>query len=68
MMTDHEMPNGPMKLGSVVVVLLAELHEVLAGLGDQVAVQLHVQVSVVGDQPHVALLLNPSISGSQARG
>lgn len=59
------MPDGPMKLSSVIIVLLAKLHEVLAGLGDEVAVQLQVQVSVIGDQPHVTLLLHSGIPGSQ---
>ena len=50
-----------MKLGAVVVALLTEPDEVLAGLGDVLAVQLHVQRPRVGHEAHVRLLLHPRV-------
>jgi len=61
------MPDRPVELGAVIVVLLAEFDKVFAGLRHQVAVQLEVQVAVVRHQPHVSLLLDASVPGRQKR-
>lgn len=56
------MSDGAVKLASVVVSFLTELHEIFTGFWRVVAMELKVQWANIGDQPNITFLLDSSIT------
>lgn len=51
-----------MELGTVVVVLLAQLEKVFTRLGNVVRMELHIDGAHIGDKAYIGFFLDPGIS------